>query len=151
MAAMLHCKPLIGLLAVLAFTSLTGCVERTLRITSTPSGALVYLNDQEVGRTPIIVPFTYYGVYDVRLEKEGYAPNWTTERASAPWWEYPGPDLIAEMMPDARSQLQWHFFLIEEEPVEQVDPDALLQRGMELRERISPGSSVVVDEQSSDP
>ena len=40
---------------------LSGCVDRTISITSTPSGALVYLNDEEVGRTPLVTPFTFYG------------------------------------------------------------------------------------------
>jgi len=38
------------LIACLCVLSL-GCVERRLMITSEPSGALVYLNDQEIGRT----------------------------------------------------------------------------------------------------
>ncbi len=43
-----------------------GCVERTVTITSEPDNALVYLNDEEIGRTPVTVSFTFYGVYDVR-------------------------------------------------------------------------------------
>ena len=45
------------------------------------------------------VPFAWYGTYDVRLEKDGYEPLWTTGEADAPWWEYPGPDLVAEAIP----------------------------------------------------
>lgn len=123
------------LLTVLA----TGCVERTINITSTPSGALVYLNDQEVGRTPLVTPFTYYGVYDVRLEKEGYQPMWTSERAAPPWWEYPGPDLVAEAIPDAESTLNWHFFLLPAEPSEDVDADMLIDRAEQLRSKLRRG------------
>lgn len=52
-------------------TLLTGCLERTITITSQPTGALVHLNDREVGRTPVVVPFTFYGTYTVRLEHDG--------------------------------------------------------------------------------
>ena len=60
--------------AMLAMTLalLAGCVERTIKITSQPSGALVYLNDEEVGRTPTEVRFTFYGDYSVILRKEGH-------------------------------------------------------------------------------
>jgi len=51
--------------------AMVGCIERTITITSDPSGALVHLNDEEVGRTPVVVPFTFYGTYTVRLEHDG--------------------------------------------------------------------------------
>ncbi|MEM1213284.1 MAG: PEGA domain-containing protein [Planctomycetota bacterium] len=123
------------ILVMLLLVGGAGCVERTIEITSEPSGALVYLNDEEVGRTPVRVPFTFYGVYDVRLEREGYEPKWTTGEAAAPWWDYPGPDLVAEMVPGAASRVAWHYELEASVPVEEVDTDALLERARELRER----------------
>ncbi len=63
-------------LLLLALCLLTGCVERLITVKSTPAGALVYLNDEEVGRTPVTVPFKFYGTYDVRLEHEG---DWVSE------------------------------------------------------------------------
>ena len=56
----------VGLLSLLC-----GCQQRTIRVTSEPSGAVAYLNDVEVGRTPVEVDFTWFGTYEVRLEKEG--------------------------------------------------------------------------------
>ncbi|MCC5829414.1 MAG: PEGA domain-containing protein [Phycisphaeraceae bacterium] len=64
------CLALLGSLLTVA-GGLGGCVRRTITITSEPSGALVHLNDQEVGRTPLTIGFTHYGVYDVRLTHEG--------------------------------------------------------------------------------
>lgn len=97
------------LLCVIALACI-GCVERTISITSQPEGALVHLNDVEVGRTPLEVPFTHYGEYDVRLHKDGYQPLWTTAVAKTPWWDMPGPDLVAETT-DAQSHIDWHFEL----------------------------------------
>jgi len=48
-----------------------GCVHRTLEVESNPPGALVYLNGEEVGRTPMRKEFLWYGTYDVQLRKEG--------------------------------------------------------------------------------
>jgi hypothetical protein len=36
----------------------TGCVQRTMRVDSNPPGAIVWMNDQEIGRTPLERDFT---------------------------------------------------------------------------------------------
>ena len=108
----------------------TGCIERYITITSQPSNALVYLNDDEVGRTPLTVPFTSYGTYDVRLEAEGYKPLWTKQRARAPWWDTVGIDLFAEAIPNAESHVKWHF---EMELQGEVQEDALVDRARQMR------------------
>ncbi len=109
---------------------LMGCTQRTIYVTSEPAGALVYLNDQEVGRTPVSVPFTHYGVYDVRLELEGHLPMWTQAEAKTPWWDHIGPDLAAEMIPGSKSEVRWHFDLA---PKGEDNPEALLDRAGQLR------------------
>ena len=111
----------------------SGCVRRTISITSTPPGALVWLNDREVGRTPLEVGFLYYGEYDVRLAKEGYEPLHTSGKADPPLWDLPGPDLVSELMPvDAKSRIEWTFDL---EPVKE-DEAGLLDRAHELRKQL---------------
>ncbi len=110
-----------------------GCVKRTISITSEPTGALVWLNDREIGRTPVEVEFDYYGTYDVRLQKEGYESKMTTGEAKAPWWEFIGLDLIAELTPaDLHSRVEWHYQL---RPADD-DPAAILERAGELREQL---------------
>jgi hypothetical protein len=112
----------------------TGCIQRTIKIDSNPQGALVHLNDEEVGRTPLSVPYKFYGVYDVRLELDGYEPLWTKEEAKAPWWEAPGPDLFAEALADADVIQDWHFDL---KPKMAVDDAAVVQRAEELKAQVN--------------
>ncbi|MEO1498872.1 MAG: PEGA domain-containing protein, partial [Planctomycetota bacterium] len=69
---------------------MAGCLERTITVTSEPPGAIVTLNDVEIGRTPVTTEFTYFGVYDVRVRKDGYEPLVTRRETTTPWWEYPG-------------------------------------------------------------
>ncbi|MGD9790148.1 MAG: PEGA domain-containing protein [Phycisphaerales bacterium] len=91
---------------------LGGCLRRHVSITSEPSGALVSVNDVEVGRTPCEAEFSYYGVYDVRLEMDGYEVKRTPARASAPIYEYPPLDAIAGVSPIAiDTEVRWHFVL----------------------------------------
>ena len=40
-----------------------GCVEREMTLTTDPPGALVYVSDKEIGRTPVTQPFLWYGDY----------------------------------------------------------------------------------------
>ncbi len=123
--------PLLLLTAVCLLS--VGCIQRTISITSEPAGALVYLNDEEVGRTPVVVPFTFYGVYDVRMEAQGYHPLWTRQKAKAPWWETPGIDLFAEAAPNGKAELHWHFTMDVQPPAEDVDADVLLDHAKQLR------------------
>lgn len=124
-------------LLLAAALTLTGCVERQIRVTSSPSGARVYLNDQEIGITPCESGFTFYGGYDVRLEKPGYEAIHAYKDAKAPIHEYPGADLIATAAPGTESTtIHWHFDLT---PVAEqtMDPEQalteLIDRAADLR------------------
>jgi len=111
----------------------TGCVRRTIEITSTPSGALVLLNDREIGRTPTSVEIDHYGTYDVQLRLEGREPLDTAAKAVPPPWDWVGPDLVAELLPGTFvSRNRWHFELV---PWDR-EPDAVLERARVLRLRV---------------
>ncbi len=117
----------------LLLLSLAGCnnVERTLAVESDPPGALVYLNDQEVGRTPMEKEILWYGTYDVQVRKEGYRTVKATPRVWAPIWQWPPFDLLAELSPFLlrdRKELSY-----EMEPLEPADPAELIARAREMR------------------
>lgn len=121
--------------------ALGGCIERRIQITSEPPGATVWLNDVEIGTTPTEAEFRYFGVYDVRLHKTGFEPVATHKKAEAPFYEYPGPDLIAEAIPGTNETvIKWHFTL---EPAKELqgDPrqaeDQLIQRAREMGAMVS--------------
>lgn len=109
--------------ASLAALAATGCVERKLTIASDPPGALTYVNDVEVGRTPVTIPFQWYGDYDIRfrLERTEGPPAQPTSaqyelhthrRATAPWFQWLGVDLFAEITPfEFKDEKVWGFNL----------------------------------------
>lgn len=118
-----------------ALLALVGCVDRRLNITSEPPGARVWLNDTEVGVTPVEVNFTYFGVYDVRVRKDGYEPLVTKAEAKAPFHEWPGVDLVFLPMPfTKKTRIDWHFEL---QPSDN-DAVAASQRAGELRAQLEP-------------
>ncbi len=95
-----------------ALVCLSGCIERRIRVTSEPPGAIVWLNDREIGRTPVETGFTFHGDYDVRLALQGYEPVHTERRAEAPVHEWPGIDLVAHALPvKFDNTIEWHFDL----------------------------------------
>jgi hypothetical protein len=88
-----------------------GCVRRTMSVRSDPPGALVYMNGQEIGRTPLTRDFTWYGAYDVQLRKEGYETLSAKTPVTAPWWQWPPFDLFAELVPGATDRRELTYTL----------------------------------------
>ena len=118
---------------LLAMMTLAGCVKRTISITSDPGGALVWVNDREVGRTPLEIGFLYYVEYDVRVERDGQEPIMTTRWASAPSWDVPVVDLAVESFSkNKKTVVLWHFDMEQRND----DPELLLQRASHLRNAV---------------
>jgi hypothetical protein len=122
--------------ALAAALSLGGCIERTIRVTTEPPGARVWVNDVELGRSPVETAFTFYGDYDVQLQLDGYEPVQTCRKAKAPVHEWPGIDLVAQAIPHRfQNEVHWHFDL-EPEAESLTTPEAfdamLIERAREL-------------------
>lgn len=115
---------------VVAFAA-GGCVTRTLTVRSDPPGALVYMNDQEIGRTPVTRSFMWYGIYDVELRKDGFESIKTTAPVIAPWWQWIPVDFAAEFF----NVTDHHELMYTLRPASeaQAEPDVLIQRGEDLR------------------
>ena len=111
-----------------------GCVRRTLTITTDPPQALVYLNDQEVGRSTVTRDFLWYGDYDVIVRKEGFETLSTHWQVQAPWYQVTPFDFFAEVLWPAQlhDQHEAHFVL---EPRQLPEPADLIDRAEALRER----------------
>lgn len=127
---------MLGAMAYGLAVILGGCAQRTIVVTSEPPGAIVWLNDVEIGRTPVEASFLFYGTYDVQVRLEGYEAINTGRRAVAPWYEYPPFDLIAEASPvPVRTRIRWHFDLT---PLgtEPTDESALTDRARQMRDRM---------------
>lgn len=122
--------------AAAACALLSGCLERTVTITSEPPGAVVWMNDTEVGRTPLKTGFTYFGEYDVRVRKEGYEPISTHRTAKAPIAEAAPVDLFTTAWPGrVKTDITWHFDLT---PFQPAGEQELIERARELQAQVKP-------------
>jgi hypothetical protein len=116
-------------LAALALLALLGgCMQRIIAIDSNPPGALVYLNDLEVGRTPMTKEFLWYGDYEVVLRLDGYQTLKTDAPVPAPWWQYIPLDLFTEALPVK----DVHRFTFNLTPTRPEPPQGVLIRGEQL-------------------
>lgn len=109
-----------------------GCVERLIKVTSSPPGATVWLNDQEVGSTPLSVPFTWYGKYSVAIRKDGYESIISSRETETPLYQWPVLDFFAEcILPwNFVDEHDWHYDLSE---LTEVDQNRLIIRAERMR------------------
>ena len=86
----------LAVVLVLIGFAATGCVQRRMMIRTDPPGALVYVDDYEIGTTPIACNFTYYGTRKIRLVKDGFETLTVEQPIRAPWYEIPPLDFISD-------------------------------------------------------
>ena len=119
----------------------TGCVRRRMTIRSNPPGALVYVDDYEIGTTPISTNFLYYGERKIRLVKDGYQTLTVMQPVPAPWYQIPPLDFVAEnLVPgELRDQRTFSYQLT---PQAVVPTEQLLGRAESLRRGVRPAGYV---------
>ena len=119
------------LLAILSISQ-TGCVTRRLTIRSNPPGALVYVDNYEIGTTPCSTSFTYYGTREIRLVKDGYETVTVKQPIPAPWYQWPGIDFVSENLV-TRDIRDHRMVTYDMQPQMVVPNNILLTRAEELR------------------
>ena len=119
-------------LVLVTLTVSVGCVRRTISITTEPSNALVFLNDEEIGRSEVATDFLFYGDYDVIIRKEGYETLKTHWEIRPPWYQLVPFDFFAEVLwPGHLHDAHSRHFVLEEQ--ELPTPEELLERAGEVR------------------
>lgn len=118
--------------ALLALFGLCGCVERRYTIRSEPPGALVIVNGEEIGTTPVSRAFTFYGDRQIRLMREGFEVLDVIQPVEAPFYdnlltEFFTENLIPYTLRDERT------FNYKLSPAKSTDPNELLGRAEGLR------------------
>jgi hypothetical protein len=114
---------------------LSGCVERQLSINTQPQGALVILNDEQIGTSPVTVGFQWYGDYNVTIRKQGYETLKTHRMLKGPWYDYFPFDFFAQILSPRRivDTYEWTFELEEKK---QISREQLIQNARELKKQL---------------
>ena len=110
----------------------SGCVERYFVVQSNPPGAMVYVNNVQQSPTPAVVPYTYYGTYNIQLVRDGYRTLNVQEKISAPWYAYPPIDFAAEVIYPFRIE-DIRRYSYDMQAIQRPETNALLQEAAEIR------------------
>lgn len=113
----------------------SGCVERRLTIHTEPQGAMVTLNDQQIGVSPVTVPFNWYGDYWVRISKDGYETINTNRELRRPLHDHPPFDFFAQIVYPGRivNAYEWTFDLT---PKVYPTREELIEQGQSLQTQL---------------
>ncbi len=120
---------------------LTGCIRKRMTVRTSPPGAMVYIDKNPCGLTPVSTSFTYYGTRNIELVRDGYRTEKFLRRISPPWYAIPPLDFFSETL--------WPFEIRNEQIIDaQLTPDpvvpteALIASGEQLRLQSSQGMAV---------
>ena len=98
--------------AVCCLLVLTGCVRRSLTIRTDPPGALVYVNDELKGKSPVTYDFVWYGWRRVMVRKEGFERVEDRKFLRSPVYLWIPLDLVMELLPfPIRDERAWQYTL----------------------------------------
>lgn len=118
----------------------TGCVRRRLAVRSNPPGALVFVDNQQIGTTPCSVDFTYYGTREIRLIKPGYETLTVNQPIPMPWYQIPPLDFVSEnVMPNKIEDHRTVAFDLQPQMI--VPTEQLLDRANQLRQETLQGAA----------
>jgi hypothetical protein len=124
--------------AIFTFIGLTlfaesGCVRRRLNVRSNPPGALVYVDNQQIGTTPCSVDFTYYGTREIRLIKPGYETLAINQPIPTPWYQIPPLDFVSENLTPMKIRDN-RTVTFDMSPQIIVPPNVIVDRASQLRQ-----------------
>ena len=131
-------KPFTLVIAMIFVACQLGCVQRRFTVRTNPPGALVYIDDQEIGYTPVSTPFTYYGTRKIQLIKDGYETLTVKQTFNPPWYQIPPFDFVSDNFwpQEIRDERVVDFELI---PQQVVPTEKLRERAENLRNSVRQG------------
>jgi hypothetical protein len=120
---------------------LPGCVRRRMTVRSNPPGAVVFVDDQEIGTTPASSSFTYYGTRKIQLLKDGFETLTVKQTFYPPWYEITPLDFVSEnLWPHEVRDEQFLDFQLQ--PQQIVPSEKLVERAEALRGGLRQGYTV---------
>jgi hypothetical protein len=131
------------ILACLAITLVfsTGCIRKRMTVRTSPPGAMVYVDRQPIGISPVSVNYTYYATRNFEIVRDGYQTERFLRKFRPPWYAIPPLDFVSETL--------WPFEKRDERiidvqltPEQPIPADALVESGEQLRLQASQGIAV---------
>jgi hypothetical protein len=114
-----------------------GCVERKLTINTNPAGAQVFLNDEEIGVSPVTTSFNWYGDYNVTIRKQDCETLQTHRKLQAPWYDIFPFDFVTQVLCSDRivDSYEWSFDL---KPQKEIGRQELIKAAEQIKGQAEP-------------
>jgi hypothetical protein len=127
---------LLPLLCVV-LVGVTGCVERKLTINTNPPGAQVFLNDEEIGVSPVTASFNWYGDYNITIRKQGCETLQTHRKLEAPCYDLFPFDFVTQVIYPGRivDSYEWSFDL---KPQAEISRQELIKAAERIKDPNAP-------------
>lgn len=139
------CPAVCLMLLTLSILPACGCMHRRMTITSDPPGAMVYIDNHEIGQTPISHDFTYYGTRKFRLEMDGYETVNELREIKPPWYQVPPLDFFSDNLA-GRDIHDHRYFNFQLRRLPEESENDIIARGLELKNFQAPvGSGMGAD------
>jgi hypothetical protein len=127
--------------AALLVASQSGCIRKRMTVRTNPPGAMVYVDRQPIGLSPVSTNYTYYGTRNFEIVRDGYRTERFLRRFNPPWYAIPPLDFVSETLwPFERRDERIIDVQLTPDPV--VTSDALIDSGEQLRLQASQGIAV---------
>ncbi len=112
----------------------SGCVDRKITINTDPADAVVILNDEEIGTSPVSVGFEWYGDYNVEIRKAGFETLKTHRQLPRPWYDRFPADFFAQILWPKRisDHYTWEFKLT---PYIQPSKEELIRSAVQMKQQ----------------
>jgi hypothetical protein len=114
-----------------------GCVERKLTINTNPAGAQVFLNDEEIGVSPVTTSFRWYGDYNITIRKQDCETLQARRKLESPWFDYFPFDFVMQVLYPGRivDSYEWSFDL---KPQKDISRQELIKTAEQVKGQAEP-------------
>lgn len=119
----------------------SGCVRRRMTVRTEPPGAMVYVDRQPIGATPVATNFTYYGTRHFEIVKDGYRTEQFLRKFNPPWYQIPPLDFVSENLWPWK-QRDERIIDVQLTPETLIPSDTLIESAEQLRLQAGQGVAV---------
>lgn len=119
--------------AALLMAAGAGCVRKTFAVQSDPPGATVFVDGEEIGRTPIHnIQWFFDGTREIAVTKAGYLTERRIVKMRASWFSWFPFDIISELIiPWDIYDRRYYYFALK--PIDHIEEATLLRHAADTR------------------
>lgn len=112
-----------------------------MTVRTSPPGAMVYVDRQYIGLSPVSTNYTYYGTRNFEIVRDGYRTEKFLRKFNPPWYAIPPLDFVTETLWPYETRDE-RIIDVQLSPEQAVPNDALIASGEQLRLQAGQGIAV---------